>query len=73
MKQEGEKKKIWQFKYDSVYLLNDVKYILQYQILENVMNDDNKMDQNVDKVMLLTTESLEKDKMIEIIIRVLIK
>ena len=37
------------------------------------MNDDNKMDQNVDKVMLLTTESLEKDKMIEIIIRVLIK
>ena len=30
------------------------------------MNDDKRRDENVEKVMLLTTELLEKDKRIEI-------
>ena len=37
------------------------------QLIENVMDDDNKKDENVDNVMLLTTELLEKDRIIEII------
>ena len=30
------------------------------------MDDDNKMDENSEKFLLLTTELLEKDKIIEI-------
>ena len=30
------------------------------------MEDDNKMDENVDKVLLMNTQLLEKDKIIEI-------
>ena len=40
----------------------------QDQLLENFMGDDNKNNENVDKVMLLTTEWLEKDKTIDIMI-----
>ena len=40
----------------------------QDQLLENFMGDDNKNNENVDKVMLLTIELLEKDKKIEIMI-----
>ena len=40
----------------------------QDQLLENFMGDDNKNNENVDKVMLLTTELLEKDKTIDIMI-----
>ena len=34
----------------------------QDQLLENVIDDDNKKDENVDKVMLWTTELLETKK-----------
>ena len=40
----------------------------QDQLLEKFMVDDNKNNENVDKVMLLTTELLEKDKTIDIMI-----
>ena len=51
---------------DSVYLLNDAKDILHEKLLKNDMDDDDNMDENVDKVLLLTTELLEKYKRIEI-------
>ena len=50
---------------DYVHLLNYAKDILQEKLLENIMDDDNNMDKNVEKVMLLTTKLLEKDKIIE--------
>ena len=37
---------------DSKYLLNYVKCILQYKLLENVMNDDNNMDEKVERVAM---------------------
>ena len=54
--------KIGQLKDDSVYLLNDTTYILQDKPLENFISDDNKIDENIEKVLLLTTELLEKIK-----------
>ena len=42
--------------------MNDSRDIFQYKILENVMYDDNKIDENFEKFQLLTTELLEKDK-----------
>ena len=50
---------------DYVHLLNYAKDILQEKLLENIMDDDNNMEKNVEKVMLLTTKLLEKDKIIE--------
>ena len=44
------------------YILYYLKDNLQYQLLENVMYDDNKGNENVEKVMLLTIELLEKYK-----------
>ena len=52
--------KIGQLKDDHVYLLNDMKYYFQDQLLENVMDDDNKKDESVEKVMLLTSKLIEK-------------
>ena len=40
---------------DNVYLLNDMKDNFQDQLLENVMDNDNKKDEKIEKVMLLTT------------------
>ena len=51
-----------QLKDYSGYLLNDAKDSLREKILENVMNDDNNMDENIGKVLFLTTELMEKDK-----------
>ena len=45
----------------------------QDQLLENVIDDDNKKDENVDKVMLWTTELLENEKIIEIMINAILK
>ena len=41
-------------------LLNDAKYIFQDKLLENLMDNDNKMNENVGKVLLLPTDLLEK-------------
>ena len=41
---------------DSVYLLNDEKYILQDKPVEDFVDDDNKTDEKVEKVMFVTTE-----------------
>ena len=43
-----------------MYLFNDAKYILQEKSLEKSMDDDNNMYENVEKVLLLTTELLQK-------------
>ena len=48
-----------------MYLLNNAKDILQDKLLENVIDNDNNMDENVQKVLLLTTVLLEKYKIIE--------
>ena len=45
---------------DSVYLLDTAKYIFQGKPLETFMGDDNNMDENIEKVLPLTTELLEK-------------
>ena len=47
---------------DSVCLLNDEKSIFQEKNLENVMNDNETMNENVEKVLWLTTEILEKGR-----------
>ena len=49
-------------KYYSVCLLNYAKDIFQEKLLEDVMDDDNKMNENFEKFLLLTTELLEKGK-----------
>ena len=59
-----KKIKIGSLKYDNVYLLNYMKDNFQDQLLQIVMDGDNKKDENIEKVMLLTTKSLEKDKII---------
>ena len=51
---------------DTVYLLNDNKDNFQDQLLENVLDDDNRNDENVEKYILLTSELIQKDKIIEI-------
>ena len=56
-----------------MYLFNDAKDIFQEKFLENVMDDDNNMDENVEKVLLLGTELLENDKINETMIKLLIK
>ena len=48
-----------------MYLLNNAKDILQDKLLENVIDNDNNMDENVQKVLLLTTALLGKYKIIE--------
>ena len=48
-----------------MYLLNDEKHIFQYKPLE-YSDYDTKMDEYIDKFLLLTTELLEKEKIIEI-------
>ena len=64
---EVTKKRInGKFKDDSMYLLNGAKDIFQGKLLEHFMDDDNKMDENVEEVLLLTNELLEKDKIIVI-------
>ena len=60
-------------KYDSVHLLNYVKDIIQEYLLENVMNYDNKMDKDVENFLLLTAEILEKEKIIKMMKKKLIK
>ena len=45
---------------DYVYILNDAKYIFQDKPLEKFMDDDNKIDENVEKVLSLTNGLLEK-------------
>ena len=52
-------KRIGQLKDDSVHILNDAKY------MENFMDDDNNMDENVEKVLFLSAELLKNNKMIE--------
>ena len=51
---------------DSVYLLNDAKYISQKKLLENSIDDYNKMYNCFEKFILLTNELLKKEKIIEI-------
>ena len=55
-----KKRKIGQLKNDNFYLYNSKIYNLQEQLLENFMDDDNKKHENVEKVLFLTTELLEK-------------
>ena len=57
-------KTIVQFKDNSVYLLNDERYIFQDKPLENFMYDNN-MDENVEKVLLLITELPEGKKLVK--------
>ena len=47
---------IGQLRYDSVYLLNDAKYILQDKPLLFSVENNNRMDENVEKALSLTTE-----------------
>ena len=49
-----KKCKMGHLKEDNIYLMNYRKDIFQYQLLENVMGDDNKKDDNVEKCLLLT-------------------
>ena len=49
-----------------MHLLCDANDIFQDKFLENVMDDDNKMDENIENIMLLATGSLEKDFIIVI-------
>ena len=51
---------------DNIYLLNDNKDNFQDQLLENLMDDDNRNDENVEKDLLLTSELIQKYKRIEI-------
>ena len=62
-----------QLKDDHIYFLNGMKDNFQDQLLENVIDDDNKKDENVDKVMLWTTELLLNEKIIEIMINAIFK
>ena len=39
-----------------MYILNDAKYILQDKPIGYLMNDGKDMDENVEKVLSLTTE-----------------
>ena len=39
-----------------------MKNNFQNQVIENAIGDDNKKDENVEKVIFLTTELLEKTK-----------
>ena len=41
--------KIGKLKYDHVYLLNNIKDNFQDQLLDNVMDDDNKKDETMRK------------------------
>ena len=52
-------------KYGSMYLLNNDKCFLQEKPLETSMYGDNNMYENVEKVLSLTTELLEKEKIIQ--------
>ena len=56
-----------------MHLLNYVKDIIQEYLLENVMNYDNKMDKDVENFLLLTAEILEKEKIIKMMKKKLIK
>ena len=49
-----------------MYLLNDAKYISQKKLLENSIDDYNKMYNCFEKFILLTNELLKKEKIIEI-------
>ena len=62
MKQEKQKIKFWQLKYDNVYFLNNINDNLQDKILEKFLDDGKKDDKNTVKVLLLTTELQEKEK-----------
>ena len=55
---------IGQLKYNNVYILNNMKDIFQDQLLENVIDYDNKKYENVENVLLLTTELLVKETII---------
>ena len=57
-------KTIGKLEYDSLYLLNDAKNILQDKSLESFRDYDDNMDEIVGKVLLLNTKLLKK--MIEI-------
>ena len=48
-----------------MYLLKDVKYILQDKPPEYFVDDDNKMDENVEKVLSLTTGLLKRTKLLK--------
>ena len=56
-----------------MYQLNDAKYIFQYKPLEFITDDDNNIDENDEKIMLLITELLEKDKIIEMMKKIVDK
>ena len=47
---------------DNVYLLNNTKYNFQDQLLDNVMYDNNKKGENVEKCFFFTDEILQKTK-----------
>ena len=53
-------KTIGKLEYDSLYLLNDAKNILQDKSLESFRDDDENMDEIVGKVLLLNTKLLKK-------------
>ena len=52
---EAVVKKIVQQEDYSVYLLNDAKYILQDKPLNFFMDDDNNINERVEKFLFLTT------------------
>ena len=56
-----------------MYLLNDAKYILKNKPLETFMDDDDMMDENFEKVLLLTNKLLEKKKIMRLREKVLIQ
>ena len=61
-----KKRKNGQLKYHNIYVLNNMQDNSKDRLLENAMDYYYNKDENVEKVMLLTTEVLEKDKIFEI-------
>ena len=45
---------------DSLYLLNDENIFFTRKTFRNFMGNDNKMNENVNKFLMLTTELLKK-------------
>ena len=58
---------------DCVHILNYAKYILHEKPPKNVIDYANRIDEHIEKVLLLTTDLLEKCKIIEIMKKTLIK
>ena len=65
MIEAGVTKIIGHLKDDNVYIFNNMRYNFQDNLLEIFLDDENKDNENIAKVLLLTTELQEKYKEIK--------